>query len=1822
MELINSRYKILNCIEQDHYYSQYVVLDLMKKGEKFILNLVQNTQDAKPFIEYCSNNFYEISSYSQESILNIYSYGIVETIDDKLIEEMIFFYTTEYVEGMSLLDLKEPLDQLALYEVYKQLSRALDYLHFHGIVYKYIGVETVKIIKKDDRVMVKLADIISTHRMEVFNNYLHPLTRIFLSPETWSYPINSSSDIYSLGSLMYYLLTLSYPNGKDLEQHLKNMEGHSIERKLLMMIQNMTRKEAHNRYRTLHECNEDIVKIYGTNEVIENLKDIDKINFQTSIIGRDHEIKQVLEICDVGRGKLNKFTKNLVLVNGDKGIGKTRFLKEISHLMKWKKYKTFHIDIHSNQYSSRDIISAIVKQYIKISPEEYIEKYGLELVKLVPELGVTRKIIPSSALPSEQEKLRLYDRTANFILDVSIAHPSAILLDNFDSSDGFIVEFVDYLLNLNKVKNAPILLVLAYREDNFDFIEYADYIYRWNLNNALNIKLSRLTIEETSKMVKHILGWHKEPLRFATRLMKDTEGNPSYIEEVMKELYTQQIITFNYSTQYRGFAPHIAIDDYNEIVISKNVDESIVKQLQSLDKKLREILEIVSLFNTSISRDIIISMIGSENEDFEHILLQLTQLKILNEKFDDWGYTYGFYNQDFKKQIYRSIEEHRRNDLHIKASIVLEELYMKEDRENKDELIFHLIQSGQNDRSIDYCIESGIGMLKIFAYEQAYTIFMQALELLEDDRDPRKLSVLLHLGEINQKLIKNKESISYLSNAMKLAKIQHKMEEYIDAKTSIGLIYSIRNEFQSAQTYFMESIEEATEIQYFDGVMKAAYSLGRVYMSTRDLEKMKCIIDQYYNYALDQKNIYYMGMFIGLKGIVEYFQENIETALSYFERAVEYLESVNKIEETARPINNIGVIYNDHFQDTHTAREYYQRALTISEQYRIADGIITFSNNLAESYRLEHNYQEAIDVLINTSLGMALEYEDEMSTILVYISLITSYTSVGEYREAYEYLLKAEKLLKNNKCKTHQLYFENFLEVAIELYIALGDYEEAFRIIDQFHREFPYAEASMRLRVRKLQYFAKHQSSKDVTPGELLELVAEYRYTSYIRDRRTILLEAAEHFARQSMFEECKELLDEDHGLSSLVDNRYYTLIRNYVESFLLNNEEQISALENLLLHYANEGDEFNEVKWKINMKLGILYIQSKAYYRSISRFLTALDLIYKLYMKVPVEYRKSYLMKDDKFLVKVFLSKMEKLIHTEVVALTEKSDRICCEKYKAWFCSEERLDEFFDVVGLQKIINSRNFYDIAVEYYDTLTENTIKSVEQLIASLTEDNVYNLNIFLKFVGRVTLASKGAIIDDHGYKIITSFGENIPKEKLNSILESIPNINKEVFIKNDYSQNTEFNRDYFENDIRSIICLPIYKDIGVNDESDIFENDRRTNRITQNKIIGYLYLDNDKALGNFTNESLMFCKNILPLAGILLTNRNLAMISNIDRMTGAYTRKYFEQIFDEEIEQAKESNQPLSIIMLDIDHFKNVNDIYGHQKGDNILTEVGRIIKSNIRSTDHVGRYGGEEFVIILPNTSNMDAFHVAEKIRLKVQSTNLLGKAEVLTISCGISTFPIDSNKQLQIIEKADQALYHAKENGRNRSVRWDKEIILSSKRVDKLAGIVTGNNVQDQRNVLAITEIINLIGSSKTVDEKIFTAIGRLIEILEAEEGMIVTVKNNKIDKKYYRRQFIEDWASPFVFNEFLIRRCILSMEGRYIIDWDNISDVDPLTNTPNWKSVIVIPVVVNQEVCGVIYLAVPIKEKEFDYAEYNLVEVTSHVVGAILKISEPSVL
>ncbi len=215
-------------------------------------------------------------------------------------------------------------------------------------------------------------------------------------------------------------------------------------------------------------------------------------------------------------------------------------------------------------------------------------------------------------------------------------------------------------------------------------------------------------------------------------------------------------------------------------------------------------------------------------------------------------------------------------------------------------------------------------------------------------------------------------------------------------------------------------------------------------------------------------------------------------------------------------------------------------------------------------------------------------------------------------------------------------------------------------------------------------------------------------------------------------------------------------------------------------------------------------------------------------------------------------------------------------------------------------------------------------------------------------------------------------------------------------------------------------------------------------------LGALSLFSLGAARHFSERDLALAESIGRQAATAIQNARLfsevQQLAITDSLTGLYNRRHFFELFSSELERTQRYNRALSVIMLDVDHFKLINDSYGHILGDQVLRTVAVRCRDTLRTVDVIGRYGGEEFAILLPETDTERAWSVAERLRQNVMQTPIDTGRDLLhiTISAGVTTSAEGEQLSVEtLIERADQALYAAKQAGRNRVLCWSPALLL-----------------------------------------------------------------------------------------------------------------------------------------------------------------------------------
>jgi len=329
-----------------------------------------------------------------------------------------------------------------------------------------------------------------------------------------------------------------------------------------------------------------------------------------------------------------------------------------------------------------------------------------------------------------------------------------------------------------------------------------------------------------------------------------------------------------------------------------------------------------------------------------------------------------------------------------------------------------------------------------------------------------------------------------------------------------------------------------------------------------------------------------------------------------------------------------------------------------------------------------------------------------------------------------------------------------------------------------------------------------------------------------------------------------------------------------------------------------------------------------------------------------------------------------------------------------------------------------RRILELFTLYNVSKVLNTTFETEQLLVRLVSDISKNLDIH-----RIVIM----LIDERKQELYSASFTGFEKEGLKEVRRRIGEGFYGLAVQTGMARlisdvDTELNlskEEILSPDIRSIIAVPFGR---------------------RDKVLGLLCAFKDRP-GMFEWHDLELFRAISEQVGVALENARLyqetKMMAITDGLTGLYNHRFFRERLEVEIERTRRHNHSLSLIILDVDHFKHYNDTHGHPQGDELLRELADLLQKSIRKADLACRYGGEEFAIILPETTKGTALALAERIRKAIadhpfpfRETQPLG---AITVSMGVSTYPVDEKEIDKLIKKADDALYRAKDTGRNR---------------------------------------------------------------------------------------------------------------------------------------------------------------------------------------------
>lgn len=1781
MKLINHRFRVIETIKSDIYGEIFLVEDL-KRMMTCYLRLFTVEMSQTHLIEFFKINYVHYSTLNHPNLYSNYKFDIIDTVDNKMHNRKQFFYTYE-AEIESKIDYLELNRQEAI-QVILEICAALRYLHFRGVVYKYLTFDNIQIYRTDDsQLKVKLTDLATLQLMKdevrTEKNYNQ-----FIAPEIfWKEVHNSQADIYSLGIVFYFLYHRSPYKNKTADESLRKNIKNSVDKVVAQMI----RISIVDEITSINEFLSILQRMFNLQIDFSDYDYFNKLQLKAPILERFEERSFFVKTV---QDKFNRNSDhNAALIVGDMGTGKTRILDEAETILRWEDYRVIRINCDTFSEGDYPVFKLVLEEIIEYGDlsQELIMKYGSDLVKLIPEAISKWGVQPDESLDENIEQLRIKNRLFNFLREYSTIQKIVIIFDAIQYLNIHEIELLDYLMSDNKENQY--FIIAAFENDNLE----STHMNEWEKNKRVIVKtLVNFNYDQASNFVSSILGVGYNPIELTAKVMRDAQGNLKLIKDIVKNLFAKGFIYVNERNEW-------VLDEHYDELESTNllkVRSDFMKNVDTILKDSMPILELLALFKNSAPLDCISALISDSTKDIKRTLNDLTIKNIVKMKFDDLGETYDFCSRSLKRSIEDDIDKQKKESLNV-AIAEFYEARLNQDGYQYMELIIHHFSNGNHkQKAIEYCNKLAKHMEKSGMFLQAIELYNRALGILHTQK---KIALIgrnyFSIGKIYKLIGESELSRAFAVRGLEIAYEFDDSTTIVDCLILLSHHYSKRRDVIRTRQYIAEAKEYTKDLNeiYLHRVHLVELSL---LIAEGNLNQAREILQV----TKTSDAVHVLGVCMNYEGVISLKEGELGEALKYFNQSIEYFKQSEYIDPIVKlePINNIGQLYCNYLDEIEKGRGYYLEAIKRADQSNLSRATAVFVRNLGETYLMEDKPEKAVEAF-TSALQIVEKTMDSFIRADICRLLCLLHLKTENYQKSSFYLRKLESEyddINNNSFVNVDYYL-----VHIKFYLHIKDYDLASQwckrlrnsdLILEEKQEFVLRVLEYEVEVFRKQYF-NYTVNIDLRFVEVL--VKTQSNLAEAKIVRQLILRLTTNLMNYKKYIDVHYLLKLDHLLKDVFDTEFMKMKHDILKGILKDN--RIDYFNMLIAEKSKE--IAGEDKWLIYKVLGDEYYDHYNYYEAILCYFNAFDILKDLAETLPKEFKENYIFCDE---VKLDLKSKINNIHRKLVGHSYKEKTVYTE------LEIRKADDFFDLSDFKNFVQNKSIQNSINSIYKVKHGSVLSSVSDLIKNFGKNEIKNIKLILQYSTQILMGDRGFIfILDEGNKVreIIKSQEDAEVPDIERLLKSSINMHEGLLLNSIYD-NIRSN-PYLENQ-KGLLFIPIIKSVASSSK-------RRMNDFEENNIEvkGYMYIDAKEAFNNFTREAYEECLSLLSMLYFFVDNYNLKKVSTIDKLTDVYLRSYFEDMFSRSLHKAKTKGESLAVVMLDIDKFKNINDTYGHRKGDEILSRMCQVIKSSIRDTDLIGRYGGEEFILIFPKTNKENAYIICEKIRNAIMNTNFLKDEKSVTISLGISTFPELGLVEDELIEKADQALYHSKNTGRNRTTIWTTDLGENQLRFDKLAGILEGNISTDTRNVQALVDIMNAVKTDQDKKHKIENVLKTITDVCEAQKISLIELNQGEIVNVSTKFTGLNEINNQMIVEENIIKEFSQLSNAEHFINWNDISELSD-KNIPDWKSLIVAPLNYKSVNKGVLIVSVPIATKEFGFNTTNFVNAVSGVIATIL--------
>lgn len=1667
-----SNYKLDKNIYNTKYFELFLGIS-QKSQKKVVMKSLKEEYSNSLNLKRLTDEFLLLKDYNHENIIKAYE---IKEISGKT------YLIREYFESLLLNEFlnNQTLDLKTFLEVSIQICKALSFLHDKNIVHGNLSPSCILINQNNE---VKIAgfgyasslvdNIQNTNDINLQSN------DIYKAPEQSGRiknQINHKVDIYTLGIIFYEMLTgqtaFSSSNTLKLSHNLiaKNVPfvsslNSEVPFVISYIIKRMMAKNQDDRYSQILSVYADLNKclyiINNQQEIknfeIDNIRKVFELKPSEDIYGREDEIKKI----EATILNIKNNTNTLFCVCANSGIGKSTLVNHVlnkhensfNYLVKVKldkhkqntPYEMLYLTLRN---LTKQIISEDEKS-LKIWKKKLIGLLGNDahiLIEVIPEIEfIIGKQKENKTNISTNIKARFDSLLFKFIQLFCLSKkPLCIFLDDVQWADFVTLKWLENaILNLTNV-----LIIVAYRDNEVTsehpFSKVLNKLYSLDANiiqmslNSMSKNTIKEFIDETmnmdnSKAVSEII-------------YQKTAGNSFFIKQYLIQLQKDNVIYY----KAEDLKWYCDMERIYKLPISDNVFDVLEKRIISLPPHVQSLLNIAACIGNSFSNNLL-QKVYNDNKLFEEAVSTALEeewiLKDQNSKTKEIK-SYSFSHDRMQQIVYLSLDEVELKRIHLLIGFTIIEKNSILENKNLITSVNHLnkgyslVQTDDKKEFLsDLNIEASIHAKKSGDFINALFYIKKVMELCPNlDRHKKYIEILKQRAECEHLCHNKEEALEYYNLAVNLS--SSKLEKALIYELIIKL-HTDNSDFQTAYNVG----RTATEL--FD--LKLPATFNKVFFIT-DFIKIKSKIKSKEITDLlnlpevkDENIIMLIRILSALLKVAFQIKPELSVAISVklvnlclkygntkesvvgfmvfgvifqggvlckhdlgYEYAKLSLSMLNKFNNTAQhsEVQFVCGYFATSWKKSSASTEQdwylsYTNGLEIGDWFHsgcAAAGIIQSMFMRGVSFdkilkKIEHFEKVLISIGAKEQNGAIQSIKQTIKNLRLETNSILSYSDDSFDEESYI------KSLYEYKSPHFAHYY--FVNKMISLYIH-KEYDEAYKIS------------------KKSKFFTG--ASKGT-----LHNTEFYFYEALI---------LAKKISDKRFIEKTKFKLHIEK-----TKNKFKLWTNNCSENFLVR-----SKILEALLHQINNNTSAALLCLEEAIRAAKIYGQ--VHLQAIANSLAA-----QIYDELK-QYRAGLVYHDDTFksLHKWGINSYVNINKNDEIISSDNFDITTIMKAAEVIIKEQRLP------NLLKILINMIIENAGAQHGVLLLQNDERLFVQANASTGNDTV---NIM----------------------------ENIPYEKYENIVHSVVNYvlrTKETIVIDNIQNNTIFSseRSILKRDVKAVLCAPL---------------------MLHGKIKGMIYLENNVIPSVFTNDKVEILKNLsgqivisienaliynnletkveertrtldikndeLEKQNIQLQEQNnkiselntniikeneerkkvevklqdavakLDLLATTDGLTNLKNRRSFDETLIKECKRLNRNDESISLIMCDVDFFKNYNDYYGHQKGDECLVNIAKVLTSCVRrETDFVGRYGGEEFVIIMPQTTKEGALEISQSIHNRLNELKFEHKksniSDFITLSIGIAdSNEMGSNCPIDLIKYADSSLYKAKKLGRNRTV-------------------------------------------------------------------------------------------------------------------------------------------------------------------------------------------